>query len=330
MRVAFSPIAILLCVATLAPAADSSLARLEQQLEALTKITDATVGVSALHLESGRAVQVRGNEAFPMASAFKVPIAVQIMTLVDQGMLSLDKMVSLTPQDLHPGSGTLSDLFFHPGVSLSVANLMELMLVISDNSAADILLREAGGAGAVTEKMRRLGLNIRVDRNTAVLISDWSGVKSLPPEGQWQRDMWEPMYEAVSDRDHMAARRAETRSLRDTATPDEMTRLVARVWRKELFTPASAEFLNGVLERCQTGKARIKGLLPQGTLVAHKTGTLGGVANDTGVITLPNGGGHVVLSVFTKGAAKPQEIAEKAIAEVARTVYDYFLLVPAQ
>lgn len=321
---------ISLGLATPAAAADSSLARLEQQLEALTKITDATVGLSALHLESGRSVQVRGNEAFPLASAFKVPIAVQIMMLVDQGKLSLDKMIPLAAQDLHPGSGTLSELFFHPGVSLSVANLMELMLVISDNSAADILLRESGGALAVTERMHQLGLNIRIDRNTAVLISDWSGVRTLPPESQWKREMWEPLYDAVSERDHMAARRAETRSLKDTATPDEMTRLLAQVWKKELFTAASAEFLNGVLERCQTGKARIKGLLPQGTPVAHKTGTLGGVANDTGVITLPSGGGHVVLSVFTKGAAKGQENAEKAIAEVARTVYDYFLLVPAQ
>ena len=330
MRVAFFPFAILLCLVTVAPAADSSLARLEQQLAALTKITDATVGVSALHLESGRSVSVRGTEAFPMASAFKVPIAVQIMTLVDQGKLSLDKMIPLTTQDLHPGSGTLSELFFHPGVSLSVANLMELMLVISDNSAADIMLREAGGSAAVTERMRQLGLNIRVDRNTAVLISDWSGVKSLPPETQWKREMWDPMFDAVPEREHMAARRAETRSLKDTATPDEMTKLVALVWKKELFSPARAEFLNGVLERCQTGKARIKGMLPQGTPVAHKTGTLGGVANDTGVITLPNGGGHIVLSVFTKGAALPQDTAEKAIAEVARTVYDYFLLVPAQ
>jgi beta-lactamase class A len=305
--------------------------RLEQQIEALAKVTDATVGVSALHIESGRSVSVRGAEPFPMASAFKVPIAVQIMTMVDEGRLSLNKMVTLSPQDLHPGSGTLSDLFFHPGVSLSVANLMELMLVISDNSAADLMLREAGGAAAVTERMRQLGLNnIRVDRNTAVLISDWSGVKTVPPEEQWNRDLWNPLFNAVPNREHMAARRAETKSVRDTATPDEMTALMVKVWRGELFSRTNAAFLNGILERCQTGKARIKGMLPEGTDVAHKTGTLGGVANDAGVITLPNGAGHVVLSVFTKGASKPQETAEKAIAEVSRTIYDYFLLVPAR
>jgi beta-lactamase class A len=312
-------------------AADAATARLEQQIEALAKVTDATVGVSAMHIESGRSVSVRGAEPFPMASAFKVPIAVQIMTMVDDGRLSLDKMVTLSPQDLHPGSGTLSELFFHPGVSLSVANLMELMLVISDNSAADLMLREAGGAAPVTARMRQLGLNgIRIDRNTAVLIADWSGVKTVPPEEQWNREMWDPLFTAVPDREHMAARRAETKSLKDTATPDDMTRLVAKVWRKELFSNANAAFLNGILERCQTGKARIKGMLPAGTDVAHKTGTLGGVANDTGIITLPNGAGHVAISVFTKGATRPEATSEKAIAEVSRTIYDYFLLVSPQ
>ena len=118
-----------------------------------------------------------------MASAFKLPVAVQIMTLVDEGKLTLDKMVSLAPQDLHPGSGKITELFFHPGVSLSIANLMELMLVISDNTAADVVLREAGGPAAVTARMRALGLNgIRVDRSIALLISDWQGAKNLPPE----------------------------------------------------------------------------------------------------------------------------------------------------
>ena len=82
------------------------------------------------------------------------------------------------------------------------------------------------------------------------------------------------------------------------------------------------------MERCQTGKTRLKGMLPQGTVVAHKTGTLGGVADDVGVITLPGDAGHVAISVFTKASIKPEEASEKAVAEVARTVYDYFVLVP--
>src|SRR5438477_6745468 len=134
-------VCIFVACASLALAApDAALSRLEQQIAFVSRATDAIVGVSATHIESGRSVSVRGAEAFPMASAFKLPVAVQIMSLVDEGKLSLDRMVSLAPQDLHPGSGYLTDLFFHPGVALSVENLMELAIAISDNTAADVLL----------------------------------------------------------------------------------------------------------------------------------------------------------------------------------------------
>jgi beta-lactamase class A len=264
-----------------------------------------------------------------MASGFKLPVAVQILSLIDDGKLTLDQMVPLAAPDLHPGSGKLTELFFHPGVSLSIANLLELAIVISDNTAADVLLREAGGPSAVTAKMRAIGLPaIRVDRSTALLISDWQGAKNLPPETQWNRDTWDKLFDAVPERDHMRARRAEMTDPRDTATPDDMTKLLLKVWRREVLSSDSARTLLDMMERCQTGKSRIKGLLPQGTSVAHKTGSLGGVANDIGYIWLPGDSGHVAISVFTKSSAKPEDASEKAIAEIARTVYDYFVLVP--
>ena len=320
---------VFLAVAALASAAtDPDLAHLRQQIEFVAHATDGVVGVSAVHLETGRSVSVRGAEAFPMASAFKLPVGVQILTLVDDHKLALDRMVSLIPADLHPGSGRITDLFFHPGVSLSLYNLMEAMLVISDNTAADLVLREAGGPADVTARMRALGLNgIRVDRSTAQLISAFQGVKTLPPEREWNRGIWEKMYDAVPQNEHMAARRAEWRNPQDTATPDDMTRLLVMLWKRELLTPESSKLLLDMLDRCETGKSRIKGMLPQGTDVAHKTGSLGGVVNDTGILTLPGDAGHVALSVFTKASFKTEEASEKAIAEIARTVYDYFAMV---
>ena len=201
--------------------------------------------------------------------------------------------------------------------------------MISDNTAADILLREAGGPAAVTAKMRSLALpGIRVDRSTALLISDWQGAKNLPPEEQWNRELWDKLYDAVPERDHLRARRAEMTDPRDTATPDDMTKLLLRIWKRDVLTPQSTRALLDMMDRCQTGKSRIKGLLPQGTGVAHKTGSLGGVVNDIGFITLPGDAGHVAVSVFTKASNKPEEASEKAIAEMARTIYDYFVLVP--
>jgi beta-lactamase class A len=324
-------VCLLFCTTSLLFAgSDPFLARLERQIQLVSQLaTDGVVGVSATHIETGRTVSVRGSERFPMASAVKIPFAVQLMSLVDEGKLSLDRMVSLEPKDLHPGSGKISELLFHPGVSLSLENYMEMMLAISDNSAADVVLREAGGPAEVTARMKALGLpGIRVDRSIAMLISDWMGAKDIPPESQWNREMWDALYNAVPSNEHMRARRNQWADPRDTATPDDMTRLLVRIWKKDLLSPPNAEALLGMMERCQTGRARIKGMLPQGTLVAHKTGTLGGVADDIGVITLPGDAGHVAISVFTKASLKPQEASEKAVAEVARTVYDYFVLVP--
>ena len=114
---------------------DTGLDRLAREIERLAPIAGGTVGVAAVHLETGREVYLNGDESFPMASTYKVPIAVQLLTLVDGGERSLEEMIEIEPADLHPGSGTLSRLFNDPGVALSLHNLMELMLLISDNSA---------------------------------------------------------------------------------------------------------------------------------------------------------------------------------------------------
>ena len=109
-------------------------------------------------------------------------------------------------------------------------------MVVSDNSAADLMLREAGGPAAVTARMKSLGLNgIRVDRSIAVLLADWGGIKNLPPEAEWTRDMWDKLFDAVPEAEHMAARRVQTRDPRDTATPADMTKLLARYLEAESF-----------------------------------------------------------------------------------------------
>lgn len=322
--------ALLIFVLTLPLCAADSSAKITKQLQLVARTTDGILGVSAVHIESGRSVSLRGGESFPMASAVKIPFAVQLMSLVDEGHLDLDRIISLSPRDLHPGSGRLTELFFHPGVSLSLANLMELMVVISDNTAADLVLREAGGPAAVTSRMRALGLSgIRVDRSIAMLIADWVGIRNVPPEEEWTRDMWDRMENAVPDAEHMRARRKQWSDPRDTATPDDMTKLLVHIWKKDLLTPVNADVLLGMMERCQTGKLRIKGMLPQGTTVAHKSGTLGGIVDDVGVITLPDNQGHIAISVFTKANTKTEELAEKAVAEVSRTLYDYFLFAGA-
>ncbi len=322
---------VLTAVALAAPAGlsaqteESPLTRLQAEIERLAEIAGGTVGVAAVHLESGHSVELNGTEAFPMASTYKVPIAVRIFDMVDRGELRLDSLVTLQSGDLHPGSGTLTSLFDHPGVTLPMINLVELMLLISDNSATDLVLKAAGGGTAVTAHMRALGLEgIRVDRPTVRLIADWIGIPDLPSD-DIAPDAFDALAEQVSPEAREAAARAFDVDAKDTSTPRDMAALLAMVQRGEILSAGSSAQLLDIMTRSTTGQERIKGLLPRGVDVAHKTGTIGGTTNDVGVITLPYGRGHVAVVAFVKESEADIPTRERAIAQISRSIYDFFL-----
>jgi beta-lactamase class A len=309
-------------------ASDPGLQALEREIARLAKVSGGVVGVTAIHLETGRRVSLNAGERFPMASTFKIPIAVQLLTRIDKGEVRLDQMIDIKQSDLHPGSGTLADLFNKGGLAVSVRNLMELMLLISDNSATDVLLRTAGGAEAVTARMRALGIEgIDVNRSTAQLIADWAGA-SLPPEDRWNPTVLESAFAAVTPDQEKAAATKFNTDRRDTSTPDGMAALLEKIHRKGILKPESASLLLDIMRRCRTGQARLRGLLPQGTEIAHKTGTIGGSTNDVGIITLPDNAGHVAIAVFVKSSDSDSAARERGIAEIARAVHDFFLFQP--
>lgn len=315
---------------------DAALARLEAQIAELAKLANGKVGIAVVHLESGRSVYLNRGERFPLASTVKVPLAVRLLTMVDRGELKLDSMITIKPGDLHPGSGTLTELFGYPGVALSVRNLMELMLRISDNSATDILLRVAGGGSAVNARMAELRVSgIRADRPTVRLIADYIGIKNLTsddvPVAEFSR-----LAERVTDRERTAAVAAFAKDLRDTSTPDAMADVLGKIWRREALSETSTALLLDIMYRCMTGQERLKGMLPPGTKVAHKTGSLGpsqGIVggrtvNDVGIIDLPGNAGHLIVVAFVKEGGDAAE-GERAIANIARAAYDYFVFTTA-
>lgn len=310
--------------------AEPELEHLQAEIARLAELSGGEVGVAAVHLETGREVYLNRSEPFPMASTYKVPIAVQLLTRVDRGEVRLDSLITVEPGDLHPGSGTLTDLFDDPGVRLSLHNLMELMLLISDNSATDMVLEAAGGPAAVTSRMQDIGIEgIRVDRPTVELIADWIGVRELPPEDDLTPTRFDELAGSVTEAERAAAAEAFDADPRDTATPEGMARLLAGIWRDEYLSPESSALLLDIMYRCETGEARIKGSLPPWVEVAHKTGTIGGTTNDVGIIDLPGDAGHVVAAIFVKESEREVEDRERAIAHIARAIYDYFAFHPS-
>ncbi len=308
---------------------DPNLKHLEDELARLAPLSGGVMGIAAVHLETGRAAYLNKGVTFPMASAYKVAIAAQLLHKVDNKKLKLSKMIDVKPGDLSPGSGTLTQHFDDPGLSISLQNLLELMLLISDNSSTDMCIEAAGGAKAVTDRMREIGIEgLRVDRSTLELIADLVGIEGLPNRDELNPKAFDALVEAIPDADQKAASEAYGSDPEDTSTPEAMAMLLQKIWKGEILSRESSDYLIDIMSRCETGEGRLKGMLPPDTVVAHKTGTAGGTTNDVGIVTLPNDAGHVVVVAFVKESSLPVVEREKAIAEVARAAHDYFLFNP--
>ncbi len=169
---------------------------------------------------------------------------------------------------------------------LSASSLMERMMIHSDNHATDMLIRDLGGPKAIQEWVKFHGLDhLRVDRNIARLLAD-------------KRDLWD---------------------YRDSSTPLAMVDLLRRLDKGNVLQPESRSYLMDLMGRCETGRNRIRGMLPWGTKVEHKTGTLNGYTSDVGYITLSNGH-RIAVAMFARGGAD----RPRTIAEAARAIYDGF------
>lgn len=296
---------------------------LEQRLAAVAAASAGRMGITAVHLESGRRVAVNGDERFPMASTYKVAVAGAVFRAVEEGRLRLDQLITLDER-MRVRSDGITSFAPHPGVVLSVLNLIELALTRSDNTATDMLVRELGGPAAVNAWLRRSGIDgQQVDRDTAGILHDNFGLAA--PAGtsvveNLARD-FPPQPWLPSGPNH-PVNPAFDSDPRDTSTPDAMVRLFTRLHRGELLNADHTRLLFEILARTRTGAARVRSVLPPGTIWAHKTGSLAGISADVGVLTLPDGT-HVALAIFIRGAPDPTA-RDRSIAEAGRLIWESF------
>ena len=305
--------------------ATSTRAAMQAAIARIALTAGGEVGVSARHLESGLTLSLNNGEAFPMASTFKIAVAGTLLTQVDSGRLSLQQMVSVDPALVLSSEG-IAEIFPYPGVSASVRNLLESMLTRSDNTATNVLTRLVGGPAAVTAWLRSIGVEgMRVDGDTNGIVGRFF---DLPPSEESVDAQLKKLFAVNST---LATLSSDPNAkfdddLRDTTTPDAMVMLLSKIEDRHVLSASSTDVLLGAMERCITGSKRLRGMLPPGTLVRDKTGTIGGTVNDVGIITLPSGLGRIAIAVYIKKSAKPIAERERAIAEIARSVYDYMLI----
>jgi beta-lactamase class A len=251
---------------------------------------------------------------------------VELLTQVSQGTLALDRGVAIGPSDIRVCC-TLSRRHPQGGVSLSVAELLELMIVESDNTAADVVLKLLGGPPVVERRMRTLGFTaINVNRYEGDIAFDMVGVINPPPVADWTLELQRRLVSEVGSDALRAARARYTSDPRDTSTPDEMARFLARLQLGNLLPQRYTDLLLDLMARAQTGLRRLKALLPPDTIVAHKTGTTGVLINDVGIIALPEDAairGHLAVAAFVMNGVGVNRM-QRTIAQLAGAAFEFF------
>lgn len=317
------------CVAVMvfnarAKAAEPGLATLDATLRQIVRATKGEIGVSLIHVESGAELfSFNGSRPFPMASVYKLPIAFEALAQISERRLAFDQLIVIRPSDVRDCCA-LSRRHPQGGITLTLRELLELTIIESDNTSGDAVLKVVGGPQAVERRLRAMGFTaINVDRYEGLIAFNMMGVTHPPPEDEWTLETQRRLIEQVSAQELRAARDRYTRDPRDTATPDQMTAFLVRLQRGHLLRQPFNQLLLDLLERVRTGPQRLKGRLPPDTIVAHKTGTTAVVINDVGIITLPDNGGHLALSVFVMNGAGVTSM-QKAIAQIAVAAYEAF------
>lgn len=302
--------------------------RATAEIGRLAGFTAGAVGVAALHLESGLRLSWRSDERFPMASTVKMPLALAVLDAVEHGALSWTELYEIGEAEMTP-LGSIGDEFPHPGVALSLSNLLETTIIRSDNTATDVLFRLVGGPARVRTYLEGIGLGaLEVGRTMREALCVMHEIELPSADISMRRALTDLPPEKLAARSRTSQGEADYRhGERDHGTPDAMLELLRRLWLREGLETSGAERLIAMMSRTRTSPTRIRGRLPQGVQVLNKTGSGTGTANDLGYLVLPEGSGTVALVAYVKGSPLQVEERDRAIADIARLVCDYFLLV---
>ena len=251
------------------------------------------VGFAARVLETGEEAGLNTGEHFPMHSVYKLPISMAVLRRVDGGELKLDQVVEIKQSDLASEGlhSPIRDQNPH-GARLTLAELLRYAIVESDGTASDVLMKLLGGPQAVMAFLNEIKV---------------SGINVVNSENEIARD-WQIQYE-------------------NWATPTGAVELLAALQAQRGLSADSQKLVLKLLIDSVPGPKRLKGKLPAGTVVAHKTGTGGtrngltSATNDIGIITLPNGK-HLAVAVFVSDSTANLPVREAVIAEIAKALWD--------
>ena len=229
-----------------------------------------------------------------MQSVFKAPLALTVLHLIERGKLSLDQPVRFRTADRIPGAySPLQDQYPSAEVDVPLRRLLSMAVSLSDNVAADILLRLIGGPAGFDRYIKSAGIaGFHLEDNEATL------------------------------------HRHSVAQYRNWFEPSGAVEFLRLLNDRPPLTAEHAGLLLGWMRDTTRANQRIKGRLPEGTVVMHKAGTsdtdhgLTAATNDIGLITLPDGRGLLAIAIFVTDSSAGEVQRDSVIARIARTAYD--------
>ena len=252
------------------------------RFSALERDLNGRLGVFAIDTGSGRTLGYRQDERFAMCSTFKAIAAAAVLSMQARQPGFLQRRIRYTKADLVSYSPVTEK---HLDDGMTLEELCAATVIYSDNSAANLLMREIDGPSGVTRFTRSIG------------------------DATFRLDRWEPDLNSAIEGDP-----------RDTTTPAAMVSTLRALVLGSALPAPERNLLTGWLLACATGAERIRAGVPAGWRVGDKTGTGAfGSANDVGVIW-PHRGAPIVLAIFTVQKSADSEARSDLVASAARVV----------
>lgn len=262
---------------------------LKARVEQAIAESDANIGVAIRHIESGESLYIDADTPVPLASVVKIPVLIEAFRQMGEGRFALSDRWMLTHEHKALGSGILTQ--FDDDLNLTVKDLLTLMIIVSDNTATDILMTYLG-IDNIDPTIHSLGLEKTHVAHTLTEIFTDMLPSANPDQDRFELAKWEAA--------HGVRRDGFAYSLgadNNVGTPRELTRLVEMIFKQEMLTPDACAGMLDILLRQQLND-RLPRFLPPGTRVAHKTGSFSGVRNDSGIIYV-NDQSHVAVTTLT-------------------------------
>ncbi len=276
---------------------------------------DSGVGASIAFAGEEPISLINGDHRFPMMSTVKIPVSMEALDLVSQGKLTLEEQITITDEDLSVLS-PVNLTFPQAPTTTKLYNLIWTAIVDSDNTTPNTMMRLMYGPKGVEAWVQEQGVEeISVERNLNDLFMD-----------AYDLDNFDEVIEFLNEQDEdFFLRPLDNSSFwddeRDTTTPDAMVQLLSKFMANKVLDKERTEVLIDIMEQTRTGKARLQGMLPPGTVVGDKTGTGHDSVNDVGWIRLPDGE-VLVIAVYNCNKAS-FDTKEQVIAQIARAAYDW-------